>query len=335
MLLKIIFSLTMSVMLFANSSYAATPIPVIFETDMGNDIDDVLALDMLYKYQDAGDVEIVLISNNKGNAMSAPFIHIMNAFYGYPNIPVATSTTDLLPLQKQKKPSYVEIVAQSGLFPARNDVRTFDSVEKYRQTLASQPDNSVVVISVGFSTNLRRLLESQPDKYSNLTGRELVARKVKHLSMMGGNFNEKKMKEFNIRFDFDAARIVFSDWPTDILLSPWEVGGNIFFKCSDLQKITYAKNHPIKIAYESYLTMPYDRECWDQTSVLAAIEAPQKWFGLSPRGTVSVDEVGRTEFTPSPDGRIKLLKVTPKQAEKAAKHISKIITRPSEKHAWQ
>lgn len=27
-------------------------VPVIFETDMGNDVDDVLALDMLYKLQD-------------------------------------------------------------------------------------------------------------------------------------------------------------------------------------------------------------------------------------------------------------------------------------------
>ena len=30
------------------------PIPVIFETDMGNDVDDVLALDMLYKLVDQG-----------------------------------------------------------------------------------------------------------------------------------------------------------------------------------------------------------------------------------------------------------------------------------------
>ena len=95
-----------------------TPVKVIFDTDMGNDVDDVLALDMLYKYQDAGKIQLLLISNNKGNAYSAPFIHLMNDFYGWSGIPVASSPAELLPRQKEKQPSYVEAVAASGVFPA-------------------------------------------------------------------------------------------------------------------------------------------------------------------------------------------------------------------------
>ena len=80
---KTILSLIASAMLFTGSVAAAEPVRIIFETDMGNDVDDVLALDMLYKYQDAGKIQLLLISNNKGNAYSAPFIHLMIDFYGW------------------------------------------------------------------------------------------------------------------------------------------------------------------------------------------------------------------------------------------------------------
>lgn len=102
-------------------------------------------------------IRLLLISNNKGNAYSAPFIQLMNDFYGWSGIPVASSPAELLPQQKEKQPSYVEVVAASGIFPV-SSAETFDSVEKYRQILAAQPDRSVVIVSVGFLSNLKRLL---------------------------------------------------------------------------------------------------------------------------------------------------------------------------------
>src|SRR5690606_12647502 len=62
---------------------------VIFETDMGNDIDDGLALDMLYKYLDQDKIDLLGISINKDNEYSPKFIDIMNTWYGYPHIPIA------------------------------------------------------------------------------------------------------------------------------------------------------------------------------------------------------------------------------------------------------
>ena len=38
---------------------------IILETDIGNDVDDALALDMLYKYLDAGDIDLLGITINK------------------------------------------------------------------------------------------------------------------------------------------------------------------------------------------------------------------------------------------------------------------------------
>ena len=66
---------------------AATP--VIFETDMGNDVDDALALDLLYKGTDAGHIRLIGVSLNKRSPTSFEFIDLMNTWYGYPEIPIA------------------------------------------------------------------------------------------------------------------------------------------------------------------------------------------------------------------------------------------------------
>lgn len=61
-----------------------------------------------------------------------------------------------------------------------------DGWQLYRKLLASQADNSVSIVSVGFFTCLAQLLESAPDSYSPLSGIELVSHKVKCLYLMGG-----------------------------------------------------------------------------------------------------------------------------------------------------
>jgi inosine-uridine nucleoside N-ribohydrolase len=67
-----------------------------------------------------------------------------------------------------------------------------EAVSLLRRTLAGQPDSSIVIVQVGFSTNLARLLDTKPDAASPLVGRELVRRKVRLLSMMAGNFSDGK-----------------------------------------------------------------------------------------------------------------------------------------------
>ena len=56
------------------------PIPVIFETDMGNDIDDALALDMLYNYMDQRKVRILAVSTNNDDLGGTGFGDIMNTW---------------------------------------------------------------------------------------------------------------------------------------------------------------------------------------------------------------------------------------------------------------
>lgn len=305
---------------------------IIFETDMGNDIDDALALDMLYKYQDAGDIELLGIMTNKNSDYSAAFIDQMNCWYGYPEIPIGIVRNGVD--SEHDAINYAQHVALmkneqgDALFPqSRTDTQSLmDAHILYRKLLAEQPDHSVTVISVGFSTNLARLLESEPDKFSPLTGKELVSQKVKLLSMMAGCFVKDDQPEYNVMKDIPAAKKVFEEWPTPIVTSPFEVGIQIQYPGQSIeQDFQWAPEHPMIEAYKVYLEMPYDRPTWDLTSVLYAVEG-SSYFTTSSPGRVLVSEKG-TSFIADDAGDRYYLSVDSLQAEVIKQHFVEIITK--------
>lgn len=304
---------------------------VIFETDMGNDVDDALALDMLYKYMDAGKIDLIGIMTNKESLYSSEFIDIMNTWYGYPGIPVgivrqgADCENDATNYAKQvclmNKENGEPLFGRS----MKNYDQLPDAHLLYRKILAQQPDHSVTIISVGFSTNLGRLLETQADEFSPLTGKELVTQKVKLLCTMAGCFNNDKLNEYNIVKDIPAARKVFEEWPTQLVTSPFEVGIAILYPASSiLNDFTWAPAHPAAEAYKSYQPMPYDRPTWDLTSVLYTVEGPS-WFNVSPAGKIGVTDVGGTTFIPDSTAHQFYLTVDSLQAEKIKQHFIDLI----------
>src|SRR5580698_10373555 len=62
--------------------------PVIFDTDMGNDIDDALALALLHALETLGECRIIAVTITKDNPWAAPYIDVVNTFYGRPGIPI-------------------------------------------------------------------------------------------------------------------------------------------------------------------------------------------------------------------------------------------------------
>jgi len=308
------------------------PVPVIFETDMGNDVDDALALDMLYKYQDSGLIKLIAISTNKNSKYSAQYIDILNTWYGYPNIPVGEVKNGANSQGDSR--NYAQTVCEyTPAFKRTKD--TFpESVALYRKVLVSQPNHSVIIISTGFSTNLARLLDSKGDAYSPLDGKALAAKKVKLLSMMAGNFEGDRMIEYNVLRDVPAAKKVFEQFPTKVVTSPFELGNQILYPASSIENdFNWTSAHPVVIAYKSYLPMPYDRPTWDLTAVLYAIEGEQPYFTISKNGTIQVDGKGYTSFTANPAGNRQYLEVTPQQAAIIKTHFVNMITaRPK---GWQ
>jgi inosine-uridine nucleoside N-ribohydrolase len=310
-----------------------TPIRIIFETDMGNDVDDALALDMLYKYMDEGRINLLAINSNKNSGYSAAYIQLMNNWYGYPKIPVGKIVNGAN--SQDNTHDYVRAVCEYRMPDGRKAFHAPDTasgdfkepVALYREVLARQPDHSVTIISVGFSTNLARLLDSGPDSFSPLDGRALVAKKVRLLSVMAGDFTGKGVAEYNVRMDIGAASELFAKWPGEIVVSPFELGRAITYPASSIENdFSWTAYHPVVLAYKSYMTMPYDRPTWDLTAALYAVEGAGKYFGLSPKGTVSIDKEGHSTFTPSPSGRHRYLSVDAQQAAMIRDRFVSLIT---------
>ena len=193
---------------------AVEPTRVIVDTDMGNDIDDALAFDMLYKAMDEGKINLLGISNHKKTSGASAYIDILNTYYGYPSIPISRSTT---PVEVYEGSDYTMAVSANPAFGRTKKEGDFgDPVKMYRRLLAESPDTSVVVISLGFGTDIAKLLKSKPDEFSPLDGQGLVGKKAKYLSIMAGSYGEKKRAEFNVINDIPAMQTVFRLWPRPI-----------------------------------------------------------------------------------------------------------------------
>jgi inosine-uridine nucleoside N-ribohydrolase len=280
---------------------------------MGNDIDDALDLAILHSLESRGEAKLLAVTLTKEDKWAPVYVDVVNHFYGRGAIPVGVvrdgkgPNTDSPMIRfpsERKKPD------GSPLYPRKlNPGEAPDALMVLRRTLEAQPDQSVVIVQVGFSTNLGRLLKEP-------WGRDLAARKVKLLSMMAGAFPAGK-PEFNVEKDIDAARTVFRDWPTPIVTSGFEIGLALLYPARSIEEdYTYVKDHPVADAYRAYKKMPYDRPTWDLTAALYAVRPERGYFKLSPPGTIAVDDQGRTSFTASDRGKHRYLIVT--DAEKAA-----------------
>ena len=319
-----------------NSSTNSQPnnsgISIIFETDMGNDVDDALALDILYKYSDMGIVNLLGISTNKDSPYSIEFLDLLNTWYGYSDVAIGKITKG--PDCENDATNYAKVTClyeENGKSPFKRTYTDYGKIPEaplfYRELLAKQPDNSVVVVSTGFSTNIARLLDTQPDQFSPLTGKELVAKKVKLLSMMAGNMVDSTMKEYNVVKDIQAAQKIFNEWPTPIVTSPFEVGIAILFPATVIENnLAYATPNPLKIAYESYLEMPYDRPTWDLTAVLYAVEDTKDYFSISEWGRIEADDEAHTLFYPDENGKHAYLSVNKEQVESVKNRLVELVS---------
>lgn len=303
---------------------------VIFETDIGNDVDDALALDMLYKYVEWGQVDLLAVMINKDAPAPAEYMDIMNTWYGHTDIPVGIVRDGSDDPWGQYAQKVVDLKNEDGTPMFARSRESYDDLPDahilYRQILAKQPDASVVIATVGFSTNLARLLDTPADEYSPLTGKELVAKKVKLLSAMAGNISELEHHEYNVVKDLPAAVKVFAEWPTEIVVSPFEVGRAIKYPGESIENdFTWAPKHPMVEAYKAYLPMPYDRPTWDLTSVLYAVEG-DSWFTMSEPGRIEITSEGSSVFTPCPDGNVRYMKVDDAQCAAILGRFKEVIT---------
>jgi inosine-uridine nucleoside N-ribohydrolase len=315
-------------------------ISVILDTDMGNDIDDALALDMLYKYMDMGKINLLGIMLNKDYRYSPEYIDIMATWYGYPNIPIAAlKKGDSLRVDDNNYTKTVSGLQLKGKPIFKRTIKNYNSlpqpVKLYRKLLSEQPEKSVTIISIGFLTNLARLLESQPDKFSTLNGKELVSKKVKLLSIMGGSFTLKPYAEYNILMDIKSAQKVFSIWPSKIVASPFELGDSIRYPGKSIENdFKWIESHPLVEGYKAYNpNKTYDRSTWDLTSVLYVYNPTKLFFSKSNAGTISVDDKGNTHFVESKNGKHFFLNTSTEQRNSILNYFIHLISQKPVKYS--
>lgn len=277
-----VFGLLAAYLLIAGASFAAKP--VIFDTDMGNDIDDALALAMLHALSDRGECELIGVTLTNANPAAVPYVRMLNRFYGRPDLPVGAA---IKPLKGGAEDHYM--AAALGAKKANNaDAEPAPAVLRRLLTNARE---KVTIVQTGFSTNLAALLDSPG-------GAALAANKVAQLVAMAGNFVDGQ-PEYNVHIDIASAKNVFEHWPSPIVFSGFDIGRNLQFPAASIEHdFAWSPAHPVAASYRAYAEMPYDRPTWDLTAVLEAVRPGNHYFGRSEGGRVTVDASGSTHFTP-------------------------------------
>jgi hypothetical protein len=168
-----------------------------------------------------------------------------------------------------------------------------DAVEVYRRVLADQDDHSVVIASVGYLTNLRDLLASQPDAISPLDGRSLVEQKVDRWVCMGGRYPEHLNPGVfgNFKPDPSSAVIAARDWPGVIYFSgegeKVGTGGRLQETPSD---------NPVRRVYELYLGNKKTRPSWDPIAVLIAVRPDADFWKIRSGGYNHIFDNGTNQW---------------------------------------
>ena len=315
------------------SALQAQPVKLIFDTDIGNDVDDVLALTLIHNLQTRGHVELLAVTITKPDDQAAPFVEAINTFHGRPQIPVGvTHTHDLTGPSK-----FLKLALQRDGDTLRYPHKLTDSsqapeaVALLRKTLAAQPDASVVIAQVGFSTNRAALLDSKADASSPLDGAALVKAKVRELAVMAGAFqtinHNNRYLEYNVKMNVPACQKLAQRWPSPIVWSGYEIGIAIPFPAATIDHgFGWTPHHYAVDAYQLYNPTPHERPTWDLTAALYLIFPDRGYFDLSPPCTVTVEPDGFTRVKPDRKGRDRYLILSDVQAARVREMFSDVCS---------
>jgi hypothetical protein len=245
------------------------------------------------------DSRVISVTTSKPSLNSAAFADILVRFYtGEPNgifsaSPIGMATSGKAP---EDTPLVTSVLAKEYGRGVKKLNDTADPVATIRNALSAQFDGNAAVVMAGPATNLAGVLalpESKP----------LISRKVKVL-VVAGAFGR----------DAAAAKKLFAEWPTPIVVVPKEVGEAVLLPASAIGKeLAWAPAHPIADAWKA--AGGKDEPTWAMAAALHA-GSKESPFKLSDPGTLSVSDDGRVTFAASADGKHRNLTIDPGSKEK-------------------
>jgi inosine-uridine nucleoside N-ribohydrolase len=270
---------------------AAAPVPLIVDTDIFSDADDVGALATAFGLQIKGEAKVLAVMVNRPTTRAAVAqdswrcVAAIDSFYGVASTPIGAAMPD----DGSSAGDAGFIGPCAALAPASAPAPQ-PAVDVYRQALASQPDGSVVIVSTGYLGNLDALLRAN---------RALIVRKVRRLVVMGGGY-PSRAEETNLAGDPASARDVAARWPTRIVWSGFEVGEPVHTGWTVTQR--HPTNSPVRTAFEAFVGPDEALNSWDLTAVYHAVRPTDTLLTESAAGTNVVDSGGGNAFTTSSSG---------------------------------
>lgn len=284
---------------------------VIFDTDMGSDCDDAGAMAVLHALADAGELRIlgVVFSSGK-NRYGVGVCDAINTYYGRGDLPLGQyQGTDV----GDPKDSYSKRIAtDTDRFGHDVVDQAADMVGVYKSLLRAQPDESVVIVTVGHPHGLVHLMR-------DTEGAELARTKVKRWVGMGtGGWN------FFACGASAYTEELLKRWPTDIHVSP--KGKDVKTGHRLLPK-TPATN-PVREAYRLWgnNALANGRSSWDQLAVLY-VARPQL-FHVEHSGRLKRTQAEQIVWDPDQNAPKHYL-VKPKlSTAKMARLVERLMVRP-------
>ncbi len=279
----------------------------ILDTDIGNSLDDLLALDILHHYCLQGKINLLAVMINHDVPLAPQAADVFNTWYDAGQTPLGMVTDgvkdshiweDYAPLLCNCD-SYRRTISDYSSLP--------DAVALYRKILAKSDDKSVTILSIGFLTNISRLLESGPDEYSPLTGIDLVKRKVRSVVAMCGSQNEA---EYNVSYDIPSARTVFAKLPVAMSIIPGETTMSVLSE-EIFEHTSWDELHPVALAYTTHDKADMNL-CWDAIAGLAYVTGFSD-VTISGPYDAAINGKGIMELTGNPNGSFRVLNLSTEQ----------------------
>jgi len=308
--MKYFFSLFIACLIMFNlNAQKQKPVPIIFDSDIGPDYDDVGAITMLHAFADSGEAKILATVASDKYPNAAAVLSVFNTYFKRPNIPIGIVKGNGVNLSDEQHWSDTLVAKYPHKIKSNDEAE--DAVTVYRKVLSQQPDNSVTIVTVGFLTNLANLMNSKPDKYSPLDGTTLIHKKVKRLVSMAGRFPEGK--EFNVFMDSTSSQIVFSKWPSEVIFSGFEIGEKIKTGLPLVQN-NAIQNSPVKDVFRICLPMAEEdhngRSSWDETAVLVAVKGFEPYYSVE-SGSIIVNDDGSNSWDKDGNNQFYLVEKLP------------------------
>ena len=229
---------------------AAGGTPLIIDSDLYSNADDVAALATAFALQIKGEDQVIAITLNTGNGRSSVAVKTWKCaaaiaqFYNSASVPIGADMPD-----GGAQVGSPDFITPCAALASPSTPSPGSAVSVLRQALAGQANGSVVIAEIGYEENLAALLNSPADGSSPLNGHDLIAAKVKELVVMGGGYPSYG-GENNLAGSPGAAADVAANWPTKIVWSGIEVGNNV--SAGHTVDSAQPLSSPVRVAMDAY-----------------------------------------------------------------------------------